>query len=268
MLTPGSRPSILIAMNKTLARMLLVVMLSIFGTTYADETPPADQPLEDELGFSDEAPDAEELEGAEELPLELDTVSVEGVGLSYSQEVALRIVRQAYNAPRSDRHEDIDNWVCWLSAPTGTHFKHLNCARNGDLWSLRPRNIGGKMVAGIPIAGYGKIFSSEHPANRRKLENAMAALPGSSDFDREFVGMVMAGQEPDRDIPNDEELGQFVQAFVKLGKMQNAGKSDDEQIAAIEKEGLSLKRYNRIAELTESYQSVENQVDERIKNLK
>ena len=81
-------------------------------------------------------------------------------------------------------------------------------------------------------------------------------------------GMVMAGQEPDRDIPNDEELDKFAQAFVKLGQMQKAGKADDEQIAAIEKEGLSLKRYNRIAELTETYQSVENQVDERIKNLK
>ena len=80
--------------------------------------------------------------------------------------------------------------------------------------------------------------------------------------------MVMAGQEPDRDIPNDEELDKFAQAFVKLGKMQKAGKQEGEQIVAIEKEGLSLKRYNRIAELTETYQSVENQVDERIKNLK
>ncbi len=80
--------------------------------------------------------------------------------------------------------------------------------------------------------------------------------------------MVMAGQEPDRDIPNDEELDKFAQAFVKLGKMQKAGKADDEQISAIEKEGLSLKRYNRIAVLTETYQSVENQVDERIKKLK
>jgi len=248
--------------------MLLVVLLSLSGTTYAGETPPVDQPLEDELGFNDDAPGAEELEGAEELPLELDTISVEGVGLNYSQEVALRIVRQAYNAPRSDRHEDIDNWVCWLSAPTGSHFKHLNCARNGDLWSLRPRNIGGKMVAGIPIAGYGKIFTSEHPANRRKLENAMAALPGSSDFDREFLGMVMAGEQPDRDIPDDEELDQFAQAWVKVGKLQKTGETEDQQIAAIKQQGLSLERYNRIAELTEAYQSVENQVDERIKALR
>lgn len=261
---PGSRPSILIAMNHTLSRWLLVAVLSLTGTTFAAETPTADQTAGDELIG---APAMEELEGAEELPLELDAIGVEGVGLNYSQEVALRIVRQAYNAPRSDRHEDIDNWVCWLSAPTGTHFKHLNCARNGDLWSLRPRNFGGKMVAGIPIAGYGKIFTSQHPANRMKLEKAMAALPGSSDFDREFLGMVMAGQQPERDIPDDEELDQFAHAWVKLAKLQKAGKSENKQIAAIKNEGLSLKRYNRIAELTETYQSVENQVDERIKRL-
>jgi len=254
-------------MKKMLARMLLIAMVSLFSSVHADETQPADQQLEDELGFVTETPGAEELQGAEELPLELDAISVEGVGLNYSQEVALRIVRQAYNAPRSERHEDIDNWICWLSAPTGSHFKHLNCARNGDLWSLRPRNIGGRLVAGIPIAGYGKIFTSEHPANRRKLENAMAALPGSSDFDREFLGKVMAGQQPDRDIPDDEELNQFAAAWVELGKMQKSGRPEGEQIAVIENSGLSLTRYNRIAELTETYQSVENQVDELIKKL-
>jgi len=255
-------------MKKILTWIVLTLLLSVFSTAFADEEPSEERSEENVSVFTEEAPGAEELEGAEELPLELDPISVEGVGLSYSQEIALRIVRQAYNAPRSERHEDIDNWVCWVDKSTGTHLNYLNCARNGDLWSLRPRNIGGKLVAGIPIAGYGKIYRSTHPANRFKLEKAMATLPGSSDFDREFLGMVMDGQEPDRDIPDDEELDQFAAAWVKVGKMQKTGKSEDEQIAAIGKEGLSLKRYNRIAELTETYQSVENQVDERIKKLR
>lgn len=254
-------------MKKITNLILPVLMLAFICIAYADEMPSEEQ-FEEVSGFTDEAPGAEELEGAEELPLELDAISVEGAGLSYSQEVALRIVRQAYNAPRSQRHEDIDNWICWVEKSTGTHFNYLNCARNGDLWSLAPRNIGGKLVAGIPIAGYGKIFRSTHPANRFKLEKAMAALPGSSDFDREFLGMVMVGEQPDRDIPDEEEIDQFAHAWVQVGKLNKAGKSEERQIAAIEKEGLTLKRFNRIAELIETYQSVENQVDERINKLR
>lgn len=255
-------------MKKTLSWIVLTLLLSIVGTAYADEALSEGQPVENEPVFIEEAPGAGELEGAEELPLELDPISVEGVGLNFRQEVALRIVRRAYNAPRSERQEDIDNWICWVDKSTGTHLNYLNCARNGDLWSLRPRNIGGKLVAGIPIAGYGKIYRSTHPANRFKLEKAMAALPGSSDFDREFLGMVMAGEQPDRDIPDDEEIDQFAYAWLQVGKLNKAGGSEEKQIAAIEKEGLTLKRYNRIAELVETYQSVENQVDERIKKLR
>ncbi len=64
-----------------------------------------------------------------------------------------------------------------------------------------------------------------------------------------------------------KNLTKFAQAWVNVGKMQKTASTEDEQIAAIEKEGLSLDRFNRIAELTETYQSVENQVDERIKKL-
>lgn len=255
-------------MKKILTWIVLTLLLSVFGTAYAEEAPMEEPSTEDVPVFIEQAPGAEELEGAEELPLELDPISVEGVGLNFKQEVALRIVRQAYNAPRSDRHEDIDNWICWVDEATGSHLKYLNCARNGDLRSLRPTSAGGTLRAGIPIAGYGKIYRSTHPANRFKLEKAMAALPGSSDFDKEFLGMVMAGEQPDRDIPDEEEIDHFAHAWVQVGKLNKAGKSEEKQIAAIEKEGLTLKRYNRIAELIETYQSVENQVDERIKKLR
>ncbi len=227
----------------------------------------AEQPGgEEELGFTTEAPAAEELEGAEELPLELDPITVSGMGLSFSQEVALRVVRQAYNSPRSDRREDIDKWVCWLTAPTGSHFKHLSCARNGDIWALRPAQDG-RWGQSFGKGGYGKIMQTTRYVNRWKLEQALAALPGSSDFDQEFLGMVMAGQKPPRDIPDDEELDQFANAWLAVGSLHESGQPEQEQIAAIEQQGLSLKRYNRIAELLETYQSVENQVDERIKAL-
>ena len=68
-------------------RLRPLLLLLIFATTFADETP-----VEDGLVFANEAPAAEELEGAEEVPLELDPVTVSGLGLSFEQEVALRCV--------------------------------------------------------------------------------------------------------------------------------------------------------------------------------
>lgn len=253
-------------MSKILTWMLAAIIVSFFGTSYAAEITSEDQVIEDVLGFTDVAPSAEELAESGELPLELDPITVSGQGLSFDQEVALRIVRQAYNAPRSDRQEDVDKLVCWLSRPTGSHFKHLSCARNGDIWALRPAHDG-RWGRAFGKAGYGTILHTTRTVNRYKLEQALAALPGSSDFDQEFIGMVLAGQQPGRDIPDDEEIDQFAHAWVQIGKLHKAGRPENEQLAAIEKEGLSIKRYNRIAELIETYQSVENQVDERIKKL-
>jgi len=248
-------------------RLLCAVILTLSLVAGAIAAGTDEPPPEDDMGFLSEAPDDVDMEGAEELPLVLDPIVVSDIGISFRQEVTMRIIRQAYNAPRSERLEDIDNWICWIIKPTGTHFGHLACARNCDLWANRPTSAGGTMRAGIGKAGYGKIMRTSRPTNRWKLEKAMAALPGSSDFDKEFVSMVMAGQQPPRDIPDDEELDQFAKAWVQIGKLHKAGMSDDEQVVAIEDEGLSLKRYNRIAELVETYQSVENQVDERIKRL-
>jgi len=250
------------SVQRYLFSSLLIVVFLISVRAFAEETPSEDDP-----GFTTEAPSAEELKDAEELPLELDPITVSGQGLSFDQEVALRIVRQAYNARRSDRQEDIDKWVCWLTRPTGTHFKHLSCARNGDIWALRPAKVAGNFGVPFGRAGYGKIMQTTRPVNRWKLEQALAALPGSSDFDQEFIGMVMTGQQPSRDIPDDEELDQFARAWVQVGKLHKAGKPEHKQIVAIKEEGLTLKRYNRISELVETYQSVENQIDERVKNL-
>ena len=221
--------------------------------------------------FSNDAPSAEELEGAEEIPLELDPVEVTGSDLSFNQEVALRIVRQAYNSPRSDRHEDRDKWVCWLEKPTGTSFNYLGCARNGDIWALRPSAMPGSPASNFRptrTAGYGTIMRSTRPVNQWKLEQALASLPGSGDFDEEFTTMVMLGERPPRDIPNNEEVDQFAKAWIATEELQKAGRPEEDQILAIKAEGLTLKRDNRIAELTEIFQSVENEVDSRINQLR
>ena len=217
--------------------------------------------------FSEDGPTAEELEGAEEVPLELDPVEVTGSGLNFNQEVALRIVRQAYKSPRSERHEDRDKWVCWLEKPTGTSFNYLGCARNGDIWALRP-DSGSRNMMPKRTAGYGSIMRSTRPVNQWKMEQALLALPGSGDFDEEFTTMVMLGEQPPRDIPTDEEVDQFAKAWIATGEMQKSGESEEQQILVIQSEGLTLKRYNRIAELTEIFQSVENEVDSRIKQLR
>lgn len=249
-----------LSMNKKITLFLSTVLCLLSAQTFA-----ADEQAKDDSPFTAEAPTAEELEGAEESPLELDPVEVVGESLDFRQEVALRVVRQAYGSPRSERHEDRDKWVCWLEKPTGTSFNYLGCARNGDIWALRPNSLN-RDYRPARTAGYGKIMRTTKPVNRAKLERALAALPGSNEFDEEFLTMVMLGEQPPRDIPDDEELDQFAQAWVKIGKLQKRGKSETMQIEAIEKEGLTLKRYNRIAELTEIYQSVENQVHERVKS--
>lgn len=223
-----------------------------------------DDQNDEDLPFSTDAPSAEELEGAEEMPLELDPVSVEGMGMEFKQEVALRIIRQAYRAGRSERKEDKDKWICWLDKPVGTHFKYLSCARNGDLEALRPDSMN---PLGSPAlkGGYGKILRTTRTVNRAKLEASLRSLPGSDEFDHEFVSMVMAGDKPPRDIPSEEELDQFASAWLEVGKLHKRRKSESVQITAIENNGLTLERFNRIAELTETYQSVENQVYERTK---
>jgi hypothetical protein len=251
-----------LSMNRKTTLLLLAVLYLLPALVNA-----AEEQTGEDSPFTADAPTEEELEGAEESPLELDTVEVVGQSLDFRQEVALRVVRQAYGSPRSERHEDRDKWVCWLEKPTGTSFNYLGCARNGDIWALRPDPMN-RYGAPSRTAGYGKIMRTTKPVNRTKLERALASLPGSNEFDEEFLTMVMLGDQPPRDIPDEQELDQFAQAWVKVGKLNKRGKPESMQISAIEKEGLTLKRYNRIAELTEIYQSVENQVHERVKKLR
>lgn len=199
---------------------------------------------------------------AKEAPLELEDLEVVSEGFSFEQEFTLRLLRDALYKPKSFKQADRDEWVCWIDEATGSSFNYLNCARNGDIWALeRP---GGLNAPTVPAGGYGTILRSQRPVNRYKLEQAMASLSGPEGFDREFLSLVVAGERPPRDIPDDEELDRFAKAYEIVGRLQARGASEQRQIRAIEAQGLSLKRYNRIAELTETYQTIENDVAQRL----
>lgn len=213
----------------------------------------------------DEAPlTQEQMDAAEKDDLELEPLEVTGEGWSYDQEVTLRLIRQAYNRPKSFRQEDRDVWICWTQRATGSKFRYLGCARNGDLWALQPDNGINQMPTGI--AGYGRIQVSTHPVNTWKLERALESLPGDTALDEEFTLKVLNGETPSRDIPDEAELDTFIEAYRSVGKLARRGATEAQQVRAIEDAGLSLKRYNRIVDLLEEFGTLKNTVGERLKS--
>ncbi len=208
-----------------------------------------------------EPPTEEELAGAEEAPLEFGEIVVTGSQFTFEQEVAFRLVRYAMNTPRSDKREDRDKWVCWIDRGVGSRLRHLSCARNGDLWALRPDPDGSTLMP-RGAAGYGTIMRSTRPVNRAKFKKMLAAMAGNDEFDREFVAMARAGRKPPRDIPSADELDRFALAYQAVGDLADA---DDNTLEdAIRNKGLTLSRYNRIVDLLRTYQSIENEVAIRL----
>jgi len=104
--------------------------------------------------------------------------------------------------------------------------------------------------------------------SERKMSYILNSLPGSSDLDNEFVTLALSGQNPPQDIPDEEEMDRFARAFYAVEILSESGANDDEMEAAIEAEGLSLKRYNRLIDLVEIFQSLENQAVERVNLLR
>lgn len=238
---------------------IIVLALATTGLAYAGEAP-----SEEELANA-----TEEVLDVGEEPLELDEMIVTGEQFSLEQETAVRMVRQALTREKSSKSEDRDTWVCWYRKPGGTHFTYMECARNGDLWALRPDGSGHRMVGDDVPPGtvYGTVMRSNRPINKKKFEAMLAQLPGSSDLDKEFVALSLAGQNPPRDIPSDAELDSFASAYSEVGALSRAGESEKAMLEAIESTGLSLDRYNRIVDLVETYQSVENEVAFRLGTL-
>jgi hypothetical protein len=118
------------------------------------------------------------------------------------------------------------------------------------------------------VAGYGKLMRSDHPITKAKLDSMLASLQGSDELDNEFVALALAGQETPQDIPGSEELDRFAKAYYKVEKLNAEGASEDEQEAAITAEGLTLERYNRLIELVQVYQSLENATAIRLNEIR
>lgn len=216
-----------------------------------------------------EPPPAEDLQGAVETPMDLGRIEVLGESLSFEQELQWRLVRQALKNKRSDEREDIDDWVCWFEPELGSRIRRLKCARNGDLWALRPvdQAPGAALAAGAagpPGSGYGTIWVAELPLRKRKLEELLAQMPGNDEFDREFIDLAAQGQRPPRDIPDEAELDRFAAAYLEVDRLLEQNADDAALQAAIEAHGLALERYNQIVDLIDTYQSLMNQVAQRI----
>jgi hypothetical protein len=203
-----------------------------------------------------------------ELPIELDPMTVTTERMSVRQEAGLRLVRQAMNRPRSNRRQDIDELICWLESPIGSRLKYLYCARNGDLWAREPNPYLGLDSGNLrQVPGYGKLMRADQPITKAKLHSLLASLRGSDELDSEFVAMALAGQEPPQDIPDSEELDRFARAYYTVERLNTKGAPEDEQVAAIAAESLSLERYNRLIELVQIYQSLKNETAIRLKEI-
>ena len=250
-------------------KLISIAFLIVSSLTLAQEPPPdeiLDNAETEQLDVGEEllSPEGEEpLSPEGEGPQIMEEVIVTGERFTIEQETALRMVRQALQEKKTYKMEDKDKWVCWYRKPVGTHFTYLECARNGDLIALQPDRMFGNLTSGnARLPGYGTIMRSNRPVNKKKFEAMLATLPGSNDLDKEFVAMALAGRETPRDIPSDAELDSFTEAYKIVNSMSN----DNEAalIQAIEMQGLTLDRYNRIVDLVETYQSIENEVAQRL----
>lgn len=217
-------------------------------------------------GFAIEEPPEAEIEGeavtAEDV-LELDRMTVTSERLTLRKETRLRVVRHAMNEPRSSKPEDKDKLLCWLETPVGTRFRHVTCARNGDLEAVR---LGGKSGQIGGMAGYGrhKFWRSMQADNEATIRNIMEDMPDDDYFDKEFVAIASSGGQPPRDVPEVEELEKFAKAWVEVDELTKEGKPEEEVVAAIEADGLTLKRYNRLVALTQSYTAIREKVTELV----
>ena len=239
-------------MMRILYLLLLFFSLNAFANEQAEEA----DAVGDETSSGDDV-------------LELDRMTVTSQVFTLKAETRLRIVRKGMNEPRSSKKEDRDKMICWLEIKTGSHFKHVICARNGDLDALRNGGKDGQIGGS---AGYGrkKFWRSLKADNEATIRNTLAALPENDYFDQDFVAIASSGGKPPADVPTTSELQLFAKAYIKVEELTALAKPEAEVVAAIEAEGLTLKRYNRLVKLTGEYQSIRVKMTELVieeKNL-
>jgi hypothetical protein len=260
---------------KGLVRRLLVSALLASGIAHAakaGETPftevgrsQSPDPQPEAVIGSGPPVTTEERTAAKLAPLELEPLVVGSRQITFEQELTFRLVRSALDRPRSQARDRFDEWICWFDRPTGTAHYHLSCARNGDLYALQPK-VAWELSATRGQGSYGTILTTTRPVNRAALLQALRDLPGTNEFDEEFVTRALQGERPPRDIPDEDELDRFTIAWTSVARLTREGADDLMLESAITSAGLDVDRYNRIASLTEQYQSIENEVARRLQD--
>jgi hypothetical protein len=194
---------------------------------------------------------------AEVQAIDLGILEVAADRWTYDQEIALRMIRQAYGKPRSELEEDRDKWVCWTRAMKKSRQEFLYCARNGDIQARGRKYLanGGPLVE----EGYGGMLKSAAPVFSTKLERNLASIRGSDAFNNEFLELVRAGERPPRRIPNDTEMQQFAAATKELETAGAVESGSPQRAEIIVKNGLAVHRYNTIQATVDTYTSIRNQ---------
>jgi len=202
------------------------------------------------------------IESKTDTPFELDPDDIANGKLSHEYELSLRMVRQALNKTPSNTQADLGKWICWYEKPVGSRLNKLNCARNGDIALSRNDTLSGGYIS------LTSKYIASRTMSRGKLEKILSALPGSDAYDQEFIALAMIEKELPKDIPSKKEIDQYAKAWIKVEKLYQQGKSEDTQIAAINAENMTLERYNRISEISETYASVMQDIAARVKQLR
>lgn len=187
------------------------------------------------------------------------------------QELALRFVKAGLEADRSLRHEDSDKPYCWFDQATGSHMTYLYCGLNRSLndsgrhW--RDMFVTGVAASGT-LRGRRQIMRSNFPVNRAQMQKIMDRL-GPSALNEEILERGLRGEDPPDDVPSEREVDRFARALAEVRKIReghdgDAAEAESRMVAAIRNAELTVERYNRISDLVERYESLQEMVKERL----
>lgn len=205
--------------------------------------------------------------GPAEETVELPDLEVIGT----KQELALRFVKAGLDADRSLRHEDSDKPYCWFDKPTGSHLNYLYCGVNRSL-NASGRHWRDMWVTGVAAAGTlrdrRQIMRSNFPVNRARMSEIMDRL-GPSALNEEILERGLRGEEPPDDVPSQREVDRFARALAEVQQIREGhdgdpAEAESRMAAAIRDANLTVERYNRISDLVERYESLQEMVKERL----
>lgn len=213
---------------------------------------------------------------AQEEPVELDELTVTGV----SEALALRAIHVALERKRSDRAEDLDKMVCWYDQITGSRMTQLFCSTNRVLRRTGDFARGQLAETASADAPTGARGVRSWRVDRAELEARLRAL-GPVDVNEEIVARALSGEPVPDDVPTDEELDRFANAFEEVRQIaadydpriaaasgdqrqRLVNESDRLMAERIREAGLSIERYNEVSGMVERFGSIREHVRDRV----